>query len=164
MGVHWKDWWWSWNSNTLATSCEKLTHWKRLWCWEGLGAGGEGDDREWDGWMASPTQWIWVWVNPMSWWRTGKCGMLQSIGSQRVGHNWVTKLNWTESLWLWITTNWKILQEMGIPYHFTYLLRNLFAGQEATVRTGRRTMDWFKIRKGTWQGCILSPGWFNLYP
>ena len=54
---------WSWNSNTLATSCEELTHWKRLWCWEGLGAGGEGDDRGWDGWMASPTQWTGVWVN-----------------------------------------------------------------------------------------------------
>ena len=56
LDVHWKDWCWSWNSNTLATSCEELTHWKRSWCWEGLGAGGEGDDRGWDGWMASPTQ------------------------------------------------------------------------------------------------------------
>ena len=55
-GVHWKDWCWSWNSNTLATSYEELTHWKRPWCWEGLGAGGEGDDRGWDGWMASSTQ------------------------------------------------------------------------------------------------------------
>ena len=67
-GVHWKDWCWSWNSNTLATSCEELTLWKRLWCWEGLGAGGEGDDRGWDGWMASPTRWTWMWVNPGSWW------------------------------------------------------------------------------------------------
>ena len=57
LGVHWNDWCWSWNSNILATSCEGLTHWKRLWCWEGLGAGGEGDDRGWDGWMASPTRW-----------------------------------------------------------------------------------------------------------
>ena len=67
-GVHWQDWCWSWNSNTLATSCEELTHWKRLWCWEGLGAGGEGDDRGWDGWMASLTRWTWVWVNSGSWW------------------------------------------------------------------------------------------------
>ena len=52
---YWKDWCWSWNSNTLATSCEELTQWKRPWCWERLGAGGEGDDRRWDGWMASPT-------------------------------------------------------------------------------------------------------------
>ena len=63
LGVHWKDWCWRWNSRTLATSCEELTHWKRLWCWEGLGAGGEGDDRGWDGWMASLTRWTWVWVN-----------------------------------------------------------------------------------------------------
>ena len=94
--VHWKDWRWSWNSNTLATSCKELTHWKRPWCWEGLGAGGEGDDRGWDGWMASPTQWTWVWVNSGSWWWTGRPGMLQFMGSQRVGHDWATELNWTE--------------------------------------------------------------------
>ena len=58
----WKDWCWSWNSNTLATWCEELTHWKRPGCWERLKSGGEGDDRGWDGWMASPTQWTWVWV------------------------------------------------------------------------------------------------------
>ena len=52
---------WNWNSNTLAASCEELTHWKRPWCWEGLGAGGEGDDRGGDGWMASRTRWTWVW-------------------------------------------------------------------------------------------------------
>ena len=91
-----KAWYWSWNSSTLATSCEELAHWKRLWCWEGLGAGGEGDDRGWDGWMASPTQWTWVWVNSGSWWWIGKLGMLQSMGLQRVGHDWATELNWTE--------------------------------------------------------------------
>ena len=64
---HWKDWCWSWNSNTLATWCKELTHWKRPWCWERLRVGGEGDDRGWDGWMASPTQWTWVWVNSRSW-------------------------------------------------------------------------------------------------
>ena len=58
LGVHWKDWCWS--SNTLATSCEELTHWKIPWCWEGLGARGEGDDKGWDGWMSSPTRWTWV--------------------------------------------------------------------------------------------------------
>ena len=58
---------------------------------------------------------------------------------------------------------WKILKEMGIPDHLTYLLRNLYAGQEATVRTGHGTMDWFKIEKGVCQGCILSPCLFNLY-
>ena len=91
----WKDWCWSWNSNPLATWCKEPTHWKRSWCWERLMAGREGDDRGWDGWMASPTWWIWVWVSSGSWWWTGKPGVLQSMGSQRVGHDWVTKLNWT---------------------------------------------------------------------
>ena len=61
--------------------------------WEGLGAGGEGDDRGWDGWMASLTRWMWVWVNSGSWWWTGRPGVLRFIGSQRVGHNWATELN-----------------------------------------------------------------------
>ena len=77
---------WSWNSNMLA-SCEELTHWKRLWCWERSGAGGEGDDRGWDGWMASLTQWTWVSVSSRSWWWRGRPGMPQSTGSQRVGHD-----------------------------------------------------------------------------
>ena len=67
---------------------------KRSWCWERLKAGGEGEDRGWDGWMASPTQWTWVWVNSGSWWWTGRPGVLQSMGSQRVGHDWATELNW----------------------------------------------------------------------
>ena len=91
LNIHWKDWHWSWNSNTLATWCERLTHMKRLWCWEGLRAGGEGDTRGWDGWMASPTQWRWVWVISGSWWWTGRPGVLQSMGSHRVGHNWATE-------------------------------------------------------------------------
>ena len=68
------------------------------WCWEGLGAGGEGDDREWDGWMSPPTQWTWVWVDSGSWWWTGRPGMLRFMGSQRVGHDWATELNWTEEM------------------------------------------------------------------
>ena len=96
LNVHWKDWCWSWNSNTLATWCEELSHLKRPWCWERLKAGGEGDDRGWDGWIASLTQWTWVWVNSGSWWWTGRPGMLQSMGSQRVTHDWVTELNWTD--------------------------------------------------------------------
>ena len=84
----------SWNSKTLATWCKELTHWKRPWGWERLKAGGEGDNRGGDGWMASPAQWTWVWVNSGSWWWTGKPGVLQSMGSQRVGHDWATELNW----------------------------------------------------------------------
>ena len=64
-----------------------------LWCWEGLGARGEGDDREWDGWTASLTRWTWVWVNSGRWWWTGRPGV-QFMGSQRVGHDWATELNW----------------------------------------------------------------------
>ena len=94
--VHGKDWCWSWNSSTLATWCEELTHLKRSWCWERLRAGGEGDDREWDGWMASPTWWTWVWVDSGSWWWTGRPGMLWFMGLQKVGHDWVTELNWAE--------------------------------------------------------------------
>ena len=74
---------------------KELTHLERPWCWERLKAGGEGDDKGWDGWMASPTQWTWVWVNSRSWWWTGRPGMLQFMGSQRVRQDWVTALNWT---------------------------------------------------------------------
>ena len=73
---------WSWNSDNLATWCEELTHLKRAWCWERLGAGGEGDDPGWDGWMASLTQWTWVWVNSSSWWWTRRPGVLQFMGLQ----------------------------------------------------------------------------------
>ena len=85
-------------SNTLATWCKEMTHLKRPWCWERLKAGGEGDDRGGDGWMASLTQWTWVWVNSGSWWWTGRAGVLQSMGSQRIGHDWATELNWMEHL------------------------------------------------------------------
>ena len=73
---------------------EKSSHWKRPWCWERLRAGGEGDIRGWDGWMASPTQWTWVWVNSRRWWWTGRPGVLRFMGSQRVRHDWATELNW----------------------------------------------------------------------
>ena len=81
------------NSNILATWCKELTHLKRPWCWEWLRAGGEGDDREWDGWMVSLTWWTWVWVNFRSWWWTRRPDVLQFMWSQRVGHDWATELN-----------------------------------------------------------------------
>ena len=74
-----------WRANSL----------ERPWSWERLKAGGKGDDREWDGWIASSTQWTWVWVGSRSWWWTGRPGVLQSMESQRVGHDWATELNWT---------------------------------------------------------------------
>ena len=94
LNIHWKDWCWSWNSNTLATWGEELTHLKRPSCWERLKVGGEGDDRGWDGWMASPTQWTWVWVNT---------GVGDGQGSLACCSPWGRKeldmikwLNWTE--------------------------------------------------------------------
>ena len=89
LGVLWKDWCWSWNSNILASWCEELIHWKRHWCWDRSKVGGEGNSRGWDGWMASPSQWTWVWVNSGSWQWTGKTGVLRFLGS-----NMTKQLNW----------------------------------------------------------------------
>ena len=91
LGVHWKDWCWSWNSNTLATWFKELTHLKRPWCWERLRAGGEGDDRGWDGWMASLTRWTWIW------WVGDGQGGLACCGSRGCKMLEMTEqLNWTE--------------------------------------------------------------------
>ena len=95
LNIHWKDWLWGWNSNTLATWCEELTCWKRPWCCERLKAGREGNDRGWDVWMASPTWWTRVWVSSGSCWWTGKPGMLQSMGSQK--SDTTERLNWRSS-------------------------------------------------------------------
>ena len=116
LNIHWKDWYWSWSSNTLATWFEELTHWKRPWCWERLKAGGEGDDRGWDSCMALLIQCPWVWGNSGRQWRTGKSGVLQSMGSQRVRHDWdwrttththththtFNKLSYASSLYVWL--------------------------------------------------------------
>ena len=91
LNVHWKDWCWSWSSNSLAAWCEELTHWKIPWCWERLKAGGEGDDRVLDEWMASLTQWTWVRANSRRQWRTGKPEVLKSMWLQRVKHGWETE-------------------------------------------------------------------------
>ena len=79
--------------HSLATWWEKTLMLKRPWCWEGLRAGGYGDDTRWDGWMASPIQWTWACVNSRSWWWTRRPGVLQSMGLQRVRRDWVTELN-----------------------------------------------------------------------
>ena len=82
---------------TFTTSCEELIHWKKPWCWEGLGSGGGGDDRGWDGWMTSPTRWAWIWVNSGSLWWTERPGVLRFIGSQR---DTTEQLNWTDiNMW-----------------------------------------------------------------
>ena len=103
LNIHWKDWYWSWNSNTLATSCEELTHLKRPWCWERLKARGEKDNREWNGWMESPTEWTWIWAISRRCCRTGKPGMLQSMGYKRIGHEReVEQQIPRDILWWWI--------------------------------------------------------------
>ena len=98
LNIHWKDWCWSeipilWPPDVKSWLIGKAPDAGRDW---GQGAGREEDDRGWDGWMASPTWCTWVWVNSGSWWWTGRPGVLRFMGSQRVGHDWVTELNWTE--------------------------------------------------------------------
>ena len=95
LNIHQKDWCWS--SNTLATWCKEPTHWKRPWCWKDWGQEEKGSTEDDDDWMASSTQWTWVWANSGRWWRTRKPGMLQSVGSQRVGYDWVTE----QQLWVY---------------------------------------------------------------
>ena len=86
---------WCWSSNTLATWCKEVTYQKRHCCWERLKAGGEGDDRGWDGWMPSLTWWTWVWASSGSWWSTEKSGVLQFRRSERARHD----RDWTELKW-----------------------------------------------------------------
>ena len=131
LNIHWKDWYWSWNSDTLATWCEELIHWKRPWCWERLKAGGERYCKGWDGWMASLIQWTWVWASSGKWWWIGKPGMLQSVGSQWVGQDWGTEQQqsnmWSE-IYLWLFTDTSKLLVLGFiadgiigKYHFILL-------------------------------------------
>ena len=94
LNTHWKDWCWSWSSYILATWCEELTHEKNPCCWKRLKARGEGDNRGWDGWTVSATQWTWAWASSGSWRWTGKPGMLQSVGLQRIRQDRATELNW----------------------------------------------------------------------
>ena len=95
LNIHWKGWCWSWSSNTLAICCIDLGG--KAWCWERLRAGRERGNRGWDGWMASRTQWTWVLAKPRRWCRTGNPGVLQSMGSQRVRHDWVIEQQHEES-------------------------------------------------------------------
>ena len=92
LNIHCKDWCWSWNSNTLATWCKELTNLKRPWCWERLRTGGEGDDRGWDGWMASPTQWTWVWagLGAGDGWEA-RCAAVRGVSKSRT---WLS--DWTD--------------------------------------------------------------------
>ena len=90
--IHWRHCCWNWSSKSLATWCEAPTHWKSPWCWEGVKTGGEGVNRGWDGWMATPILWKWVWASSGSCWWTAKPGVLQSMGSSTVRHDWAIEL------------------------------------------------------------------------
>ena len=114
LGVHWKDWCWSWNSNTLSTWSEELTHLKIPWSWERLKAGGEGYERGWDGWIASLTQWTWVWVNSGSWWWIGRPGVLQSMEFQKSDMTDLLKNGTEQPLW---RTEWRFLKKLEIHCH-----------------------------------------------
>ena len=143
------SWCWSGNSNTLATWCEELTHWKRPWCWERLRAGGEGDDRGWDAWMASPTRWTWVSVDSGNWWWTGRSGMLQFMALQRVRHDWAIELNWTDNEYIYFIfrgenfvlivryiKSWVDQKSEG-GYYVSFCGMNLILPQEMKLKEGR---------------------------
>ena len=138
--------------STLATWCGELTHLKRPWCWERLRAG-EGDDRGWDFWMASLTQWTWVWVNSGRWWWTGRPGMLRFMGSQRVRHDWVTELNWTEPLFNlgFVFYIWGGCRNT-IAMILCKVMTHYFTHQESRVSVGSWLM---KLTLVTWWGCCL---------
>ena len=130
--------WVFWSSNTLATSCKEVTHWKRPWCWEGLGAGGEGDNRGWDGWMASPIWWTWVWVNFGSWWWTGRPGVLWFMGSQRVGHDWATELNWTDRS---VSANTEA-KEHFYTFDYAFILKKALLEERIHITFPEEWPDW----------------------
>ena len=136
--IHWKDWCWSWNSNTLATWYEEVTHLKRPWWWERLKAGGEADDRGWDGWMASPTQRTWVWVIFRSWWWTRRPGVLQVHG---VAKSWTRLSDWSELNWRRLLPSLgSLIKFLNISMYsilcgdkFSFLLNNIKVHDSKTV-------------------------------
>ena len=134
---------WSWSSKTLATWCEELAHWKRPWCWERLKAEGEGDNRGWDGWMASPTQWTWAWVSSRSWWWTGRPGVLQSMGSQR--SDTTEQLTWTDIHPEPFTPHWVCL---GDCRNALLLSQVSFYKQTVTKSQRRQTVDQWREGMG----------------
>ena len=118
LNIHWKEWYWSGNSNTLATCCEELTHLKRPWCWERLKLGGEGDDRGWGSRMASLTQWTWVWVNSGSWWWTGRPACCSPWCRKEL--DTTEQLNWTD----WLRYNSHAIQFTHLKHNSSFLIHS----------------------------------------
>ena len=108
---------WCWSTKTLVTRCEEPTHWIRPWCWERLKAIGEGDCKGWDGWMASLTEWTWIWANSGRQWKTEESVLLQSMGSQRVWRNLVTEQHNNRMQW----AKWR----MNESSHNTWMTDNM---------------------------------------
>ena len=141
----------------VITSCEELTHWKRLWCWEGLGAGGERDDRGWDDWMASRTRWMWVWVNSRSWWWTGRPGI------HGVAKSWTRLSDWTELNW----TIFKTLSEIGNWSTMTWKLKPQLCWLDGSaIHVGKPTPSKVTSLLSAWWAALAKRlaewGWWGL--
>ena len=136
------------------------TQWKRPWCWKRLKAG-EGDDRRWEGWMTSPTCWTWVWASSGRWWWTGKPGVLQSVGSQRVGCDWATELNWMTSKEMLSFSAAKCEKALWRKVLRVVCEREDFAGPGASL--GKAVLDeWGRTgRKPGAASGVLSDGLWN---
>ena len=153
LNIHWKDWCWSWSSNALTTWCKEPTHWKRPWCWERLMTGGEGADRGWDGWMASPNQSTWVWASSGRQWWSGKPGMLQSMG-------WKRDMRATEQQHLNTLRKYLII---GDKFHWWQLVLFFHHSKTYTWRTREKLIwidftahgFWHSLRH-LWQGAGLK--------
>ena len=154
----------------LESTSLELTHWKRAWCWERLKAGGEGGDIGWDGWMASPTQWTWVWVNSRNWWWTGRPGMLQSMGSQRVRHDRGTELKehlcrdvcpfYSLGVNFWKWTTGSTLQILICYYCFRSVIKecSLLIILDCTSSALPQATQQSLLSPTAWEWDITSPG------
>jgi len=164
LGFLWKVWCWSWNSSTLATSCEELTHWKRLWSWEGLVAGGEGDDRGWDGWMASLTWWTWVWVNSGSWWWTGRPAIHGVTQSRTWLRDW-TELNWrSKTDHLFPTSKPRLLLQPTTPHFAPVIPTKPSSAERKKAKIKNFTQGWplyHKQQLCSWVGSLSKLEWMK---